>query len=794
MVPFFINDVVRLSGRRYRLLKIVECRLLPEIQARRARQKELGKPEVEGQAGAYVIDLDKKTALPEFWLAMTLKTAIGESASDTQEVVNDGRPPKDSEVDRAVRDLRWSRLKDVVDDDRIWEPSTRGPLLREHAENIGTTRETLLATLRKWWQGGQRKDSLLGRLFNSGHIDLEKHGGDVFKAKSERGDELIVFRPPDQKARGRDRKDGQRPFAFAPKLRKLILRIAQKQFLSDYAKSVSSAASKVLAYVFCERDGSGKPLKDDKGKVVLKPPGQRPSKAQVRYLLKKCIPVSAAYAARYGKHEYENNKKPRPGSVNDDCRGAGDVFEIDSTRADIWLVARANRAAVFKRKPTLYLVVDRGSTLIVGFHVTLENPSWSEGAQAILSIAGDWIKLCKRFGVPYRKEDWPAWGILPNRFVSDRGDMIAEASEQLTDAAGVPITNAPPLSPPSKGPVETCMRIAQLPFRRYVRGHEPSENYRKRRGKKYGKDACLTLDEFAGLMLHSIWKHNTSVLTGYRGTPEEVLSDLPFTPVNLWKKQQAMRGLGRRMHVDVLRRKLLPQGVGVVRYDGLHFRGCIYYSEEIREWMVIARTAGVFDVKVSYTSNLVNTVIVYDPADTRRSFVLPLGPKSQDYLNYSFLEVEHVRAREKDRAREGAEDNESSEATFIHAAAAVTESASAAARKASSGMTFGKRLSIGETERAQEARTRRGDTHDLDRPVDPYGGNCNPEDAESGALEHEPQPTADSDESPAGEGAAAQAPATAAVAQEATSGPVSPMSPAAQRALDKFLAGELENV
>jgi putative transposase len=784
MVPFFINDILNLSGRRYRLLKLVECRLLPEIQAQRARQEQLGKPEVEGQAGAYVIEMNAAKPVPEFWLAMKLRTALGESACNTSPEDLDadtGRPQIDSPEDIAVRDLRWSRITDLVNDDRIWEPATRGPLLREHAENIGTTRETLLATLRKWWQGGQVKDALLGRLFNCGHIELEKQGGDVFKAKSERGEEVIVFRPPTQASRGPNRKDGKRPFAFAPKLRKLILRVAQRQFLTDYAKSVSSAASKVLAHIFCERDAAGKPLKGDDGKVVLKPPAQRPSKAQVRYLLKKCIPVSAAYAARHGRHEYENNKKPRPGSIMDDCLGAGDVFEIDSTKADIWLVARANRAAVFKRKPTLYLVVDRGSRLIVGFHVTLENASWAEGAQAILSIAGNWKKLCERFGVPYRKEDWPAWARLPNRFVSDRGDMIAEASEQLTDAAGVPITNAPPLSPPSKSPVETCMRLAQLPFRRYVPGHEPSENYRKRRAKKYGKDACLNMHEFAGLMLHSVWKHNTSVLTGYTGTAEEILSDLPFTPVNLWHMQQAKQGLGRRMQIDVLRRKLLPQGVGTMKYDGLHFRDCIYYSEEVREWMVIARTAGVFDVKVSYTSNLVNTVIVYDPADTRRSFVLPLGPKSLKYRNYTFLEVENLRSRERDRAREGKEANEAGEATFILAAEEVTEPAYKEAREASADMPLGKRVTVGEAERQREAHERRSDHHDLSRPLDPYGAA-----AAAPATQAQTAETAISGEH---EKATAET-----RAQQTVAPSFSPMAPQAQAALDRLLAGDLENV
>jgi hypothetical protein len=453
----------------------------------------------------------------------------------------------------------------------------------------------------------------------------------------------------------------------------------------------------------------------------LKPPGQRPSKAQIRYLLAKCVSHSVAYAKRHGRAEYENNHKPRPGSVRDDTVGAGDVYEIDSTPSDVTLVSRANPAKIIG-KPTIYLVVDRRTRLIVGFLVTLENPSWSEAALAIMSIAGNWKKLCEKYGIPYDENDWPAEGRLPTgRFVADRADMITAASEGLTDAIGKAITNAEALMSANKSIVEIRNKVLQLAFRYHVPGHEPSENHRKRRGKKYHKDACLTLEQYVGLLVHAIWAHNTTAMVDYEGTPEEVLSDITLSPVNLWHFHSRTMGAAARLPLEAMRRKLLPKGKGLVKNDGIHFRHCVYYSEEIREWMVTASVAGSFEVDVSFDSNLVNKVIVYDKTDARKSFPVALAPKCAELENWTFQEVEQLHAKRLDRRRQAVEEKEASDVTTLHAIDAVVGPALAQMRDKARGMPLGRRVSQGRAERVVEGMERRAQSHDVSAPVDPYG-------------------------------------------------------------------------
>jgi putative transposase len=743
MQPFFINDVLLLKGHRYRLLKVVPKRL---FQVEGSGGPPGTAPTASGAAGAgaYVISLQEPTPVPRFWELSTLQKAVVASLPETRdaEPTSGERPRADRMTDVAVRDLRWSRIRDIVDDDRIWEKHTRAVLLRNHAHAIGCREQTLMECVRMYLVGGQVIDALLGNFYRCGHIDEATEGAQVYRVKTEGGKEAVLFAPPKGGARGRcwGGKNRLRPFAMSSGVRRVVVRVACKHYLKDYSKSKASAATKVLAKLFCERGPDGKPLLDETGFVRLKPRGQRPSLKQVAYLLDKCIPKSVASASRHGVAEHENTHTAHPGSVLDDCLGAGDVFEIDSTLVDLWLVSRVNRAKIIG-KATLYLVVDRRTGLIVGFYLSLENPSWSEAQHAILSVGGDWEGLCKRFGVPYNRMDWPAWMQLPNRYFADRADMMVGASEALTDGVRVQVTNAPPLMSSYKPMVEISFKLVHFPLRAFAPGYEPPENYRKRRGKKYAKDACLTFDELGAILLLAVWTHNTSIRQSYDATPAEAMSDELLTPVNLWNMETRQKmGVGPRMPVEVLRRKLLAKGTAVVKNDGIHFGHCIYYAEKLREWMVTASMAGSFGVHVSYTSNLVDSIIVWDPDDDRKSYTVELGPKSQAFKGWSFREVDQVFIRKRERKTEGREANQTQRVTAAVGIEAIAKPAIEATLAAAEGMPLGTRMAGAPELRAEEARQRRSDVHDLTKLHDPYGSSfVQGQSLPASLQEHEPQ-------------------------------------------------------
>jgi putative transposase len=734
---------------------------------------------------AYVVPIEGDAPDPRRWPISALTAMVPVPHwSDA-----DQRPQPPSKQDVAVRDLRWSRIKDIVNSPDILAPRTRGPLLKKHAATIGVSDKTLRANLRQWWVGGQTPDALLGTYFRSGRIEVTTPGALAITEKSPNGTFTYVFAPAKTNARGRRPKDGgYKPLAMSADVRRIVLDVARKFYENDASKSVRGATTVVLNKLFSLYDENGVALRDKDDKAVLKNPGHRPSFDQIRYLLSKAMVISITHKRRNGAADYENNHAPATGSVLDDCLGPGDVYEIDATIIDVYIVAKANRRVIIG-KPTLFLIIDRWSRLIVGFYITLENPSWNEATQAILSISGDWEAVCKRLGVTYSASDWPAVGAMPNRFFGDRADMITYASDALCDGVAVQVTNAPALMSSCKPIAESGFLTTHVPLKESAPGYEPPTNPFKRRAKKFHKDASMTLDEIAATYLRIVIAHNRMEKSGYQASAEEIMQNLPCTPKAIWTRGIAERmGSIARMPVDLLRRKLMPRDTATVKVDGIHFRDCIYKSAELGEWCTRASLRGSFQVPVAYTPNLVDKIIAYDPTDSRKEYVLTLTTTSDEFSGYTFAEVMFVHQTRKTKDRNAVHINEAHSVARMQDIEAITAPATAAMKAATKGITPGVRLSGGDEVRAVEAQQRRQSVQDIEHPGLHYGTRGADSDKFSGASPVGPVPAS----TPT---AAAQlpSPTTADAAPKGAPCPASPPSscgdtdPDIQAALNRLL-------
>jgi len=76
-------------------------------------------------------------------------------------------------------------------------------------------------------------------------------------------------------------------------------------------------------------------------------------------------------AKRYGDRVYQQKGRPIIGNSIQDTLGPGELYQIDSTILDVYLVSKLNRNIIVGR-PVLYLVVDVYSRMIVGMNVTIE--------------------------------------------------------------------------------------------------------------------------------------------------------------------------------------------------------------------------------------------------------------------------------------------------------------------------------------------------------------------------------------------------------------------------------------
>ena len=652
------NDIVRIkaTGQRMRLIAVY-----PETDA------------------AWIFDLDAHKPLPEYRPLSTLHAQ--ERAGDIELV--QGRlatgevRPSQKATDRAQ--LAWERIKPLVNDPQLFDPASRSQMIRERADAMGCTMNTLYAHLRRYWAGGQTTRALLGHF----HLAGRRGSGET----ANRGAKPTL----------RDRDIYQLKRNDIENIEAAI----RKHYLGKDTASLPAARQRLREEHYSFLDGNEQ--------RILKPEGECPSLRQVRRILKQKFKLEVVIRKRTSDTEFERDHRPTLSSAVANCLGVGHVYEIDATVMDVFIVAKKSRARIIG-KPTLYLIYDRKSRLIVGFSITLENPSWLAAMQAILSIAEDKAALCARYGVKYDPADWPAHGLFPREFVGDRGEMLSKDSNSIVSGLELTVANCPRERPDFKGTVECGFKLIQTSMADVLPGYEPPQNFRKRRGKHYEKDASLTLDELISTVLANIVAHNRQPMPGYPLSPEMLCDEVQPIPLQLWAHDQARRsGTLTRFDEEYVRFSLLPTERATITRDGIRFGDC-YYScpEAVRDGWFVQAGRGVFHIPISFDRRLVDVIYLHDPSDRAKYLAATLlMDKSGQYKGLSFAEVKFYETLAATQ-RAAMPDQKAQVRSDFHAHVdPISEHAKQETRRVTKGVSRSARKADTKVDRVEERRERR---------------------------------------------------------------------------------------
>ncbi len=507
------------------------------------------------------------------------------------------------------RDAAFERIKPLVESPSIFYPSDRNALINARAAELVCSPRTILRALRAYWAGGQTRNALLPKYHKRGLTEGRT---------SNRG------RPP---------KYEKRPiFQVCDKDNVIFKEAIDTKYLKCKTATLSGTYDDMVRESYS--------VIDSEGVIQPKAPGEFPSIEQFRRFFKRHFSMQTVIRKRKGDAEFELNHAAKLGDAELSTYTVGDNYEIDATIADVLLVFRHDRSLIVG-KPTLYLIVDSKTWLIVGFYVGLEHASWHAALHAIVSIAEDKEQLCARYGVPYRPDDWPAHGVLPKEFTADRGELFSKESSRLADSLEVTVRNLPAKMAKRKPHVECGFKLIQRPMAEHIPGYVPPENFGKRQRKHHDKDACLTVDEFTGIILRSIIRFNTTPRDDYPLTPEQTLIGLIPTPCNLYNHEvRARAGALPRFSPQYIRNALLPRDEATVSREGIRLGDCYYSCNEAvqRGWFERA-ARGVFKVTVSYDRRLVDEILIHDDSNPGKSFVATLLEKSAHYRGMSFQEI-----------------------------------------------------------------------------------------------------------------------------------------------------------
>ncbi len=603
-----------------------------------------------------------------------------------------------TETQRKYRDEAWKVVALIlVKKELVFFPHKRSQLIEEAVKHSGRSEPTIRKDLRRYWQGGQTKNALLPRFDLCGGKGKEKRGDGV-----KRGRPTLV-------SLAKDKILGVNVDAEIQKRFRMGIRLFYE---TSQQRPLTQAYQLTLEKFFAI---GYKELSDGIKAPILPAAEQLPSFRQFKYWYEKSCDVKRQLISRKGERRYKLSHRAIMGNSTQMAFGSGSLFQIDATIADIYLVSWLNRRWIIGR-PTLYLIVDVFSRLIVGFVVTLEPPSWLGAMLALENATADKVDFCKKFDIEITEADWPSHH-LPEAILADRGEFEGYNPNNLVDSLGVDVDNTPAYRADMKGIVEQSFNQLNNETIHWLPGSvkKPPE-----RGERdYRLDGVLTLYEFRQLMILAILDHNNEKrLNEYPMDQFMIQDDIEPYPVNLWQW-----GVENRMgsfpwkSPEIIRLNLLPSAEASVTRDGCIYFKKLHYTCELavrEQWFVKARNKGSWKITVAYDPRLVDYLYIRLDGGKDMEVCRLLDIDQQRFQGCDFREIEDYYKRQEVNKQSSRTRRQQSKAEHNARANKILDKATQEAQKADDGQSKQSRIkNIRENRKEERNHERKTEAWDL---------------------------------------------------------------------------------
>ena len=525
-----------------------------------------------------------------------------------------------SEKEIEIRDKIWKTIAFIVEQEpEVFDRKLRGSLINEAiAKSIDKiAKKTIYGYLRKYWQRGKTKNSLLPDYSNSGGKGKARKASDSIKRGRPRKYKKVAEIGEGINITEEDRK---------------IFRIAISKFYNNRKGNFLTTAYELMLKDYYSKEI----VYDDRGvrKSVLIPPGNRPTIRQFRYWYDKehKQDIKKTVSSRRGSRAFALQHRAITGTSKQETIGPGSRYQIDATIADVYLVSKYNRDWIIGR-PVVYLIIDVFSRMITGVYVGLEGPSWLGMMMALVNAATDKVKYCAEYEIEITPEQWQVHHV-PEVILGDRGELAGKNVETSINNLGIRIENAAPYRGDQKGIVERHFKIMHGKVKPFIPGYVDVD-FTQRGGKDYRLDGKLTLDEFTRAIIFLILEHNNNhYLNDYQRDTEMIVDDVETIPTNLWQWGIANRsGRLKTFPEDIVKLNLMPSGRATITAKGIKLNKLYYTCEKARreQWFERARS-GTLGKNDKYLD------ISYDPRQPEYIYIRSSNGK--DYEKCSIIDVE----------------------------------------------------------------------------------------------------------------------------------------------------------
>jgi hypothetical protein len=416
--------------------------------------------------------------------------------------------PDDEYLNRykSSRDANWDIIKDIVHQEpSIYIPAERGKLVKDTVEKTGKHKKVIYQLLKKYWFYGKSINGLLRNYFECGAPGKTRMYQKKTGPKSADKNRFIIVTEKDKK----------------------IFQIAISKFHVKEGKNLTATHQHM-----CESYYNTGYYRKYGEMVPIVEQDKAPTLRQFLYWYHNEHSLVQKYSNKHGARKAAMDIRPLQGDATERAQSVGFLYEIDSTPADIILVAEDRKTIL--GTPTLYIVKDVFSRMVAGFHASLASASWVEQMVALENASTSKVEFCRQYGIEIEETDWPCIH-LPKYLAGDRAELKGKKAESLVNLK-IDVFNAPSYRGDLKPFVEQHFSITNNKIREllYKAGAKPPKLI-ERGDRDPARDAALTINEFIQFMIIQIITYNKSALNKeYFVTREMFEEKVELTPLGVW--------------------------------------------------------------------------------------------------------------------------------------------------------------------------------------------------------------------------------------------------------------------
>jgi putative transposase len=537
------------------------------------------------------------------------------------------------------RDELWEiNGKYLEDEPDIYDPKLRGIIIREIIDKGLATKKTIYRVFRKYWKYGKSKDALLPLFEKFGAPGKTRDITDEMIALAEeRGEELPK--------RGREREllkvdPMKKGINIDESTKKLILTSIERHFRTTKKPTLVSAYRKMLS----ENYSIGTRIVDGVPVPILDPEERYPSLGQFKYVYYNNQDIRKTLIKREGRNRFNlSNRAVLGSSTENELLGPGSVYQIDATVASVHLVNRYDRTRNVG-KPTVYFVMDVVTRKIVGFYVSLNDPSWIAVQMALFdafSNVGNYSEVTNLL---------EKYCYLPEVIVWDRGkENLGFDSDNLPDALDIQMKTTASYRADWKGIIEQMFNQLREKIRNLPGAVK--KGYKERGEKDHRLETVLDIEQFTNIVKDIVERHNNHYMKDYPLDEEMLHANVYPYPNDLWEWGIENRGALRQESPLKVMFHLMSKKTAVVTHRGIRL-GKAHYTcsrADKERWFERARANGSWKISVAFNKR--DTQYIYLLLDSGQTIErCTLIERDKKYLKYHVEEIEDVSKREKVKA------------------------------------------------------------------------------------------------------------------------------------------------